>query len=65
MLIYTTMRNVQGEDRCPVSILASASHLVEEDRSTPVSPVGLTQHTPNRTEKMPYVGLQCVCVDDG
>lgn len=38
MLIYTTMRNVQGEDkdRLLVSILVSASHPEEADWSTPV-----------------------------
>ena len=53
MLIYTTMRNVQGEDkdRLPVSILVSASHV--------------KQHTPNRTEKMSYMGLRRESVDDG
>lgn len=45
MLIYTTMRNVQGEDkvRLLVSILASASHPEEEDRSPPVCPAGFNE----------------------
>ena len=67
MLIYTTMRNVQGEDkdRLLVSIWVSASH-PEGDRSTAPPPVGLheTAHT-NRTEEMSYMGLQCEIVDDG
>lgn len=54
MPIYTTMRNVQGEDnnRLLVTILVSASHPEEENGSKPPSPVGLheTAHTEQELE---------------
>lgn len=45
MLIYTTMKKVQGEDkdRLLMSTLVSASHPEGEGRSTSTSPAGLRE----------------------